>query len=75
MHWALSKYSKKRQNDLSGFTSLILMVVYTSHLNACLWLWIGQMYDCLTDEARLANEGKDNDDLYTTDSNLVDNCT
>lgn len=41
MHWALSKYSKKRQNDLSGFTSLILMVVYTSHLNACLWLWIG----------------------------------
>lgn len=46
MHWALSKYSKKRQNDLSGFTSLILMVVYTSHLNACIWLWIGKYSDC-----------------------------
>jgi hypothetical protein len=50
MHWALSKYSKKRQNDLSGFTSLILMVVYTSHLNACVWLYIGKFEPCLKEE-------------------------
>jgi hypothetical protein len=43
MHWALSKYSKKRQNDLSGFTSLILFVVYISHLMACIWLFLGKM--------------------------------
>jgi len=47
MHWALSKYSKKRQNDLSGFTSLILFVVYISHLMACIWLFLGKMNPCL----------------------------
>lgn len=33
------------------------------------------MYDCLTDEARVANEGLDNDDLYQNSANLKDNCT
>jgi len=47
MHWALSKYSKKRQNDLSSFTSLILFVVYISHLMACIWLFLGMMSPCL----------------------------
>jgi len=47
MHWALSKYSKKRQNDLSGFTSLILFVVYISHLMACIWLFLGNMESCM----------------------------
>lgn len=51
MHWALSKYSKKRQNDLSGFTSLILTVVYSSHLFACVWLYIGMFEPCLTEVA------------------------
>jgi hypothetical protein len=34
----LQKYSKKRQNDLTGFAGLILYVIYTSHIMACLWL-------------------------------------
>ena len=43
---ALQKYSKKRQNDLSSFASLIFYVIYVSHMMACMWLWIGQMQPC-----------------------------
>jgi len=46
MKCLLSKYSKKRQNDLISFTSLILSVIYTSHISACLWLWLGAMSSC-----------------------------
>lgn len=45
----LAKYSKKRQNDLTGFTILILLVIYSSHLNACLWLYIGNQSPCIGD--------------------------
>ena len=79
MHWALSKYSKKRQNDLSGFTSLILMVVYTSHLNACVWLKIGKMYPCLKQDiaAQLESGEKSITELYADDANKLDSneCT
>ena len=34
----LSKYSKKRQNDLTNFAGLILYVIYLSHIMACTWL-------------------------------------
>jgi len=46
LHLLLSKYSKKRQNDLAGFTILILMVIYSSHINACVWLWLGSFESC-----------------------------
>lgn len=42
----LSKYSKKRQNDLITFMILILMVIYISHIHACFWLWLGFLSDC-----------------------------
>lgn len=43
---ALQKYSKKRQNDLTSFAGLILYVIYTSHLMACIWLKLGMLNDC-----------------------------
>lgn len=42
----LSKLSKKRQSDLSGFASLILYVIYTSHIMACIWIFLGKQNDC-----------------------------
>ena len=44
--YLLSKYSKKRQSDLTRFAALILMVVYVSHVMACIWLWLGNLDDC-----------------------------
>jgi hypothetical protein len=38
----LQKHSKKRQNDLTSFCSLILGVIYVSHVMGCIWLWLGQ---------------------------------
>jgi hypothetical protein len=46
----LSKYSKKRQNDLTQFAILILSVIYTSHICACLWLWLGAETGCILSE-------------------------
>ena len=43
---ALQKYSKKRQNDLSGFAGLIFYVIYVSHMMACAWLYLGQFQPC-----------------------------
>lgn len=43
---ALQKYSKKRQNDLTGFAGLILYVIYTSHIMACIWLYLGMLQKC-----------------------------
>ena len=43
---ALAKYSKKRQNDLTSFTILILLVIYSSHINACIWLFLGNQEPC-----------------------------
>jgi hypothetical protein len=42
----LSKYSKKRQNDLITFMILILTVIYISHIHACIWLFLGNLEDC-----------------------------
>lgn len=50
LHCALQKYSKKRQNDLSGFAGLIFIVIYVSHMMACIWLWLGFMNDCSSPE-------------------------
>jgi hypothetical protein len=50
MKFLLRSYSKKRQNDLSNFTSLILMVIYTNHICACLWLYLGKQMDCSNTE-------------------------
>lgn len=46
----LQKYSKKRQNDLTGFAGLILYVIYSSHINACCWLYLGGRFDCANTE-------------------------
>mmetsp|Transcript_42193 Transcript_42193/g.64693 ORF Transcript_42193/g.64693 Transcript_42193/m.64693 type:complete len:257 (+) Transcript_42193:436-1206(+) len=50
LSYLLQKYSKKRQNDLTSFCSLILLVVYSSHLNACIWIWLGYMNECPKDD-------------------------
>lgn len=42
----LQKLSKKRQSDLSGFVNLILYVIYTSHIMACVWIFLGSQYSC-----------------------------
>lgn len=47
----LQKYSKKRQNDLTGFAGLILYVIYTSHIMACLWLQFGAANKCADEPA------------------------
>lgn len=46
LNCALQKYSKKRQNDLIVFARLILIVIYISHLMACIWLLLGDMNPC-----------------------------
>lgn len=42
LYYVLQKYSKKRQNDLTGFAGLIFYVIYVSHMMACIWLALGQ---------------------------------
>jgi hypothetical protein len=46
MKLVMSKYSKKRQNDLTSFAVLILLVIYINHLAACIWLWLGSLSPC-----------------------------
>lgn len=46
LKFVLAKYSKKRQNDLTGFMILILLVIYSSHINACIWLYLGYESPC-----------------------------
>jgi hypothetical protein len=57
----LQKHSKKRQNDLTSFCSLILGVIYVSHVMGCIWLWLGQSSDCkLRQDEPYLTEGEDN---------------
>jgi hypothetical protein len=46
MRCLMSKYSKKRQNDLTSFAILILLVIYINHLSACFWLYLGNLNAC-----------------------------
>jgi hypothetical protein len=62
---ALQKYSKKRQNDLTSFAGLIFMVIYTSHMMACIWLLFGMQSDCRIDESIEVYDG----------DNVKPNCT
>lgn len=43
----LQKHSKKRQNDLTGFCALILVVIYVSHVMGCFWLYLGGKEPCI----------------------------
>jgi len=62
----LQKHSKKRQNDLTSFCSLILGVIYVSHVMGCIWLWLGQRSPCKVDE----------DEPYDAEGgNALDDCT
>ena len=45
---ALQKYSKKRQSDLQRFMVLIIMVIYVSHVMACIWIYLGMQQKCNT---------------------------
>ena len=45
----LRKMSKKRQNDLIGFGSLILMVIFVAHISGCLFIQLGYQYPCKID--------------------------
>ena len=71
LHCALQKYSKKRQNDLTSFASLIFYVIYTSHIMACCWLRIGNLRRCDEDteepctESWVFQEGFDTKPVYT----------
>lgn len=73
---ALQKYSKKRQNDLATFAGLILYVIYTSHLNACIWLWIGTQQNCSCEIGEDNCTEPSDEDLGsgTTDPYII-NCT
>ena len=44
--FVLSKYSKKRQQDLSGFVALLIFVVFIAHFMACIWLSLGFKEAC-----------------------------
>ena len=46
MKYLLKNYSKKRQKDILDFACLILIVIYTNHISACIWLKLGKMQDC-----------------------------
>ena len=55
MKFLLTKYSKKRQHDLTSFTILILYVVYSSHINCCIWLDLGAREACEVNEVHEQN--------------------
>ena len=61
----LQKHSKKRQNDLTSFCSLILGVIYVSHVMGCIWLYLGQQKPCKLDL----------DAPYDENENAEANCT
>lgn len=42
----LHKQSKKRQNDLITFFSLIVGVIFVAHVMGCIWLALGGLYPC-----------------------------
>lgn len=46
MKCIMQKYSKKRQNDLTSFAILILVVIYMNHISACIWLKLGSLQNC-----------------------------
>lgn len=46
MKCIMSKYSKKRQNDLTSFAILILLVIYINHICACIWIYLGYSNPC-----------------------------
>jgi hypothetical protein len=43
----LGNYSKKRQGDLIGFSSLIFKVIFMCHCLACAWLYLGHNQPCI----------------------------
>ena len=48
LEYLLANLPKKRQRDLMDFFVLIFFVVYLNHIMACIWLQLGNMYDCST---------------------------
>ena len=61
----LQKHSKKRQNDLTGFCALILVVIYVSHVMGCIWLYLGGRNPCKLDDSQ----------PYDGEKNAEDGCT
>jgi hypothetical protein len=51
LSFALQNFSKKRQNDLSVFASLIFVVIFLNHLMACAWLYLGLQEPCTNEES------------------------
>ena len=49
MRHFLRKLSKKRQNDLISFGSLILMVTYIAHISGCYFIQLGLQFPCKID--------------------------
>ena len=42
----LKNFTKKRQNMLMGFVTLNLIILYICHVNACIWIYLGQEVNC-----------------------------
>ena len=68
----LHKQSKKRQNDLITFFSLIVGVIFVAHVMGCIWLALGGLYPCKLDESLTFNTDSESDDYM--DNRLTD-CT
>lgn len=80
LSFVLRKYSKKRQNDLTSFCNLILFVVYLSHINACIWLYLGGLHDCKLDDSLPYSEDNAQSDctaswIYANDFESKDKST
>jgi hypothetical protein len=68
----LHKQSKKRQNDLITFFSLIVGVIFVAHVMGCIWLALGGLYPCKIDESLTFNTDGEADDYM---DNRKSDCT
>ena len=68
----LHKQSKKRQNDLITFFSLIVGVIFVAHVMGCIWLSLGGLYPCKIDGSLIFNTDGDADDYM---DNRIADCT
>ena len=68
----LHKQSKKRQNDLITFFSLIVGVIFVAHVMGCIWLALGGLYSCKIDESKVFVTDGEADDYM---ENRLADCT
>jgi hypothetical protein len=74
MELLLHKQSKKRQNDLITFFSLIVGVIFVAHVMGCIWLALGGLYPCKIDES-IEFIWDDSDEAYWDNRKPESECT